>query len=255
MISNKKNSNKKIKTSSLEIIVKKHLKDNIGFNLDKLNKIKEKGEHNNNNYEEIDNQSNVDNYLIFQKMNDYEINTLSYKDAIFYDKRTYIQYYWSILKKGNMILFSFIVNNDYNSMIIKICLFLFYFGLYCTVNALFFNDSTMHKLYIDGGKYDFIYQIPHVIYSTIISSAINTLMKMLSLTEKSIVSVKIQFLKKGKDFEKKIDETKKSIKIKFFLFFLVSYILFIFFWIYVACFCAVYKNTQNYQKYQIHLLL
>ena len=155
-------------------------------------------------------------------MNDYEINRLSYKKAILYDKRTFIQYYWSILKKGHMLLFAFIPNNDYNSMILKICLFLLSFGLFYTVNALFFSDSSIHKIYYNEGKYDFIYQIPKIIYSTIISSAINLLMKTLSLTEKNIISLKDKIT--NNKLEHYIYNLKKCLKIKFFLFFIISYI-------------------------------
>ena len=40
----------------------------------------------------------------------------------------------------------------------------------------------------------------------------------------------------------------KILKIKFAIFFIISFILLIMFWFYLACFCAVYKNTQ------IHLI-
>ena len=39
-------------------------------------------------------------------------------------------------------------------------------------------------------------------------------------------------------------KTKKNLTIKFILFFIISIILLIFFWFYLGCFCAVYKNTQ-----------
>ena len=39
-----------------------------------------------------------------------------------------------------------------------------------------------------------------------------------------------------------------KIKCKIFFFFIITYILIFFFWIFLGCFCAVYKNTQ------IHLL-
>ena len=45
---------------------------------------------------------------------------------------------------------------DYNSMIIKIFLFSFSFGLYYSINALFFTDETMHKIYVDHGIYNII---------------------------------------------------------------------------------------------------
>ena len=40
-----------------------------------------------------------------------------------------------------------------------------------------------------------------------------------------------------------------NIKIKIILFFIITYVLLFAFWVYVGCFCAVYKNTQ------IHLLI
>ena len=46
------------------------------------------------------------------------------------DKRTYFQYYWSLLKKKQLILFTFWPANDYNLLTIKISLFLLSFGLY-----------------------------------------------------------------------------------------------------------------------------
>ena len=98
---------------------------------------------------------------------------MEYEEAIKYDKRNYYQYYWSLLKIGNLFLFSFIPNNDYNSMILKICFFFFSFGLYYTVNALFFTDFTLDKICEDKGKYDFIYQIPKMIYSNLICTFIN----------------------------------------------------------------------------------
>ena len=58
-------------------------------------------------------------------------------------------------------------------IIIKICLFFFYFALSYTVNALFFNDAKMHKIYVDHGDFNFIYQIPQILFSTIIISIIN----------------------------------------------------------------------------------
>ena len=193
------------------------------------------------NEKKTENQNKNKNKTILD-FNDYEINRLAYKDAIEYDKRTYFQYYLSILKKGHIVLFSFVPNNDYNSRIIKICLFFFSFGLYYTVNSLFFNDATMHKIYKDEGKYDFIYQIPQIIYSTLISSVINIIIKTLSLTEKEILSLKINTNKQF--LIKKAKKIKNNIIIRFIVFFLISYIFLILFWFYVACFCAVYRNTQ-----------
>ena len=39
-------------------------------------------------------------------------------------------------------------------------------------------------------------------------------------------------------------EIKKKMKIKFSIFFVLSFLLLLFFWYFIACFCGVYKNTQ-----------
>ena len=56
-------------------------------------------------------------------LNDFELNTLEYPLAIKMDKRTYLQYYFSLLKIKHLILFTFLPANDYNLKSIKICLF------------------------------------------------------------------------------------------------------------------------------------
>ena len=82
-------------------------------------------------------------------MNDCELNDLSYQLALIYDKRTYLQYYCSLLKKKNLILFVFTPANDYNLITLKVSLFLLSFSLYFTINCFFFTDNTMHKFYVD----------------------------------------------------------------------------------------------------------
>ena len=125
------------------------------------------------------------------KYNDIELNSLSYKRVLIYDKRTFIQYYISLLKEGNLLIFSFYSGiQDYNSQIIKIFLFFFFLSVDITVNALFFNDNTLHKIYIDEGKFNFIYQMPQVIYSSFISGVITSLIKYLSLSQNDIIKIK-----------------------------------------------------------------
>ena len=115
-----------------------------------------------------------------------------------------------------------------------------------TVNALFFNDKTMHKIYIDNGSYDFIYQIPQIIYSSIISMVISVLVKYLSLSQKIIVKFKQE--KNNGLFDLKFQKVLLILKIRFILFFIVTFLLLLTFAYYNICFCGIYVNTQ------VHLL-
>ena len=178
----------------------------------------------------------------FINLNEHELNNLNYKNALLYDKRTYFQYYLSLVKKKQLILFIILPSNDYNLLSIKIILFLLSFSLYFTMNGLFFTDSTMHKIYVGNGEYNIVYQIPKLIYSTLISSVVNIILRWLSLTEKSILTIKNE--NNFKISLKRAKSTKNLIIIKFILFFMVSIIVLLFFWYFISCFCGVYKNTQ-----------
>jgi len=190
----------------------------------------------------IKKRNDIANSQKIKYLNDNELNSLSYEDALIYDKRTYFQYYLSLLRTKHLLVFSFYPNRDYNSMIIKICLFFFSFVLYLTVNTLFYTDSTIHNIYQNSGKFDFNYHIPQILYSTLISTIINMLVKSLSLSEKNILEIKHE--KDYKSSQRKTLIVLRCLKIKFIHFFIISFIFLDLFWYYLACFCAVYSNTQ-----------
>ena len=181
--------------------------------------------------------------LIGQK--DFEINALDYEEALKIDHRKFLQYYVSLLKFNHPVIFSFSSYIDYNSKVIKIFLFFFSFSSDFTINALFFNDDTMHKIYEDKGKFNFLFQLPQVLYSTLISRFIDALIKNLALSQDLIVKLKQD--KKEID-NKYLFKLIRVLKIKFISFFIISFVLIILFWYYIACFCGIYVNTQ------IHLI-
>ena len=147
----------------------------------------------------------------------------------------------------HLLIFTFYNFNDYNSITIKICLLLFTFSLNLTVNALFFTDSTMHKIYEDKGKFNFIYLLPKVIFSTIITYIINYLIKYISLSQRDILLFKKENNVNNKeDLVPKLEALFKCLIIKFTLFFDISILFLILFWYYLSCFCAVYRNTQRH---------
>ena len=188
-------------------------------------------------------------YKMFLKRNEYshiELNELPYKKAIKNDKRTYWEYYKSLILTKHPLFFSFLPAFDYNSYTIKIFLFFFSFALNFAVNALFFNDATMHQICEDKGSFNFIYHIPQILLSSLISGIIDTFIQFLALTNSTLIDVKEKGNKQNIDVM--FNGAKSNIKIKTAFFFVISFILLGFFWFYLGCFCFVYKNTQ------IHLI-
>ena len=226
--------------------IKKNI--NISFENERIDDINETPANSKNKFQ-IDDLKIItkkENYVKYKSVltnNDNELNSFSYKEALKEDKRTYIQYYLSLLKENHLLIFSFYSHEkDYNSQIIKIFLFFFFFGLHVIINALFFDDDTMHEIYIDKGSFNFIYQLSQIIYSSIISAIITIFIKYLALTESIILEIKNE--KNIKSLNTKITKIKKIIKIKFIIFFIVSFLLLLFFSYYISCFCGIYVNTQ-----------
>ena len=51
-------------------------------------------------------------------------------------------------------------------------MFFLSFALHYTTNALFFTESNMHQIYLDEGKYNFVYQSKFILFSAIASTII-----------------------------------------------------------------------------------
>ena len=176
-----------------------------------------------------------------QFFTDDELNGFDYNYALEIDFRNYFQFYFSFLKQTHLIIFTFFVRDDYNIFLLKLALFLISFALVFFMNALFFKDDSMHKIYEDEGKYDLLYQIPQTLYSTIVSQVISSLLELLSLSQDNMIEIKKEGLKEISEKTKKL---VKCIKIKCSLFFAVGIIILFSFWYYLSAFCAVYHNTQ-----------
>ena len=194
----------------------------------------------NSDQDKIEKVKNIMKYI------DEEINTLPYDLALKKDKRSYCQYYVSLLKTKHSLIFAFYNNNDYNSGVIKIDLFFIGFAIYYIVNALFFDDDTMHKIYTSKGQFNLEEQIPIIIYSSLISIILNTPLNLLALSNDSIISFKQNTQKNF--INQRAESLNKILSIKFILFFFISFLFLLFFWYYISMFCVIYKNTQ------IHLI-
>ena len=64
--------------------------------------------------------------------------------------------YLSKLKKGHLFIFTFFATNDFNLIYVKIARFALEITTNIAMNALFFSDQSMHKIYLNYGKYDLV---------------------------------------------------------------------------------------------------
>ena len=176
-----------------------------------------------------------------KKLDNFELNDLDYDDAIKLDKRGLCKTYWSILKREHIIIFTFFIRNDYNLVWVKFARFIFLVCTEMALNVFFFADETMHQMFLDYGKYNFVLQIVQIVISTIVSQFIEIFICFLSLTDKHFYEIKnLNETEKDKMFS-----IMQCAKRKITFFFIFTFIMFAFYWYSIACFCAVYRNTQS----------
>ena len=175
-----------------------------------------------------------------------DINGFEFDDAFKQDKRTFIQIYLSYIRLKHPFLY--LINDDYNITAIKCILFIHSFGNHVCTNGLFFQENTMHRIYKDNGRFNFIYRLPLTLYSVIISSAISFGLKKLALTQSCIIDYKKKLgkLKTKGEAIKKADSIIKCYKIKITIFTVSIILTLSAYWFYIGCFCTVYHNTQFY---------
>ena len=227
--------NKKIILESGKNILEKNEINKINARSKSQHAINVNIEEINNN--SIDNNDNNDN----NNLDDLDFNNLTYEKAIESDKRKFIHIYWSKLRRKHLIIFTFFSRNDYNLIYIKIARFLFLICTSMAMSVIFFFDSSMHKIYLDYGKYNFIQQIPQILYSSIISLVIDILISFLGYTDNNIYEIR-QLKEVTTERLKKII---KKMQIKLIIFFVVTITFLLFYWYLISSFCAVYDNTQT----------
>ena len=227
MVDIKNTSNSKMKSLSIM-----EINSNKNMNINKENKIK--------------NKKNVN----IEKFYDYEINIFSYDKALKYDKRSFFQFYKSLIKTKHPIILSFVPVNDYNPILVKASLFLMFFSFIYITNALFFSESTIHKIYKEEGNYNISYFMPKIIISFLISHTVYVIIKYFFLTERNLVEIK-NFFKN----DKKINKTKRIIFLKYLFYFSIGSTILMAFWYYLSSFCAIYKNSQIHLIYNTIICL
>jgi hypothetical protein len=174
-----------------------------------------------------------------------ELNELPLQKAIKHDNRTFCKYYWDILKFCHIILNVFLRYKDYNLFVVKLGLLLMTFPINLTFNIFFYTNKSIEINYIKSmDDFSTVWDnISKTIYSSVLSSTLLIILKLLALTHKSVKA-----LKKIKDVgfaKKKSVGVLRCIKIRITIYFILSFGFLIIFGFYNLCFCAIFENTQK----------
>ena len=211
-------------------------------NMDLLtNKIEDNNETNINDKEKL--KSNKILYLSYD-----EIFELNYEESLEYENRTFFQIYWWYLSIQHIIINTFISKNFLEIRYVNIFFFIESIALEMMLNALFYDDVYINKIYKHEGMLNFVTSLPKSIYSFFVTILINFFLIKLSNSKAKILHL-IKNVKNKKEYKILYKKILKDLKIKITIFFILSFFLLIFYYYYCGCFCAVYHNNQLFWLY------
>ena len=144
------------------------------------------------------------------------------------------------MRTKNLLFFAFIIRNDFNARTIKICFLFLIFGINLTINLLFIDESSLHEFYISKGQLNIIKHLSKILYASLASLFIKSILLATIFTEKNFLKIKKLILagKLGKG------EETLAISVKSLCFFPISIMVLLLSCFYVICFGVVYKNSH-----------
>ena len=145
------------------------------------------------------------------------------------------------LKREHYVIFTFISKNDHNLFYIKIERFFILICTEMTMNGMFFVHETMYKK--KTGDTSFAQRLPQIIFSILVTHAMEIILCYLSMTDKPYYEIKS--LPKIHKNDERVFDILKCIRSKLRAFFIFTFLVFLFHWYFISAFCAVYQNTQK----------
>ena len=191
-----------------------------------------------------------DKALLNRNLEEYimtDLNSLDYEDALIRDKRKFFEYFFSKLKMNFIILDIFFNKSKFKPISIKILLLALNLDVYLVVNAFFYNEELISKIYNseNENKFSFISRtFDQFFYIMIVIFFYNNIIECFFISEDKIKHT----IKRQKDNIRLMKVEVFQILIKatknFTIFIIVSFVITIFSVYYISCFNNIYPKTK-----------
>ena len=147
--------------------------------------------------------------------------------------------YTTIIKAKHPIISTFFSPMPKLMRCLRIALFLSSISISLALNALFYNDKYISTNYKNKSFYNFLSELPKIIYALFFGFLLNIFFKIL---------IAISPIKKGKNesngkIKKALRHFLVCVKTKIIIFFTFIFIFDLFFVYFVSAFCTVYKKS------------
>ena len=176
-----------------------------------------------------------------------QYDEMDYDDAIRKDHRKFCECYIEKLKSNHIIMNTFCLDEPIRPKSIKVLFLILQFVLYFFINGLFYDEDYISKIYhLEKDTFFTMAErfFDNLIYAALAGIIINYIIEFFFIEEKKIK--KILKIEKNNIFVLKYEivNVLKSIKTRYLLFIIISFIISLISLVHILCFNIVYFHTM-----------
>ena len=191
--------------------------------------------------------SNVVHMNAKREYDEDDLNELDFNEAVIYDHRGFWELCWMEMKERQLIINTFFVKEKLKPFTNKLIVFIFSITCYFVINGFLYDTKYVSKRLKRKNKsvyFFFVDSIKRIIYSSLVGVLVNVIMGLLFRSDKTLRKAHIKYKDNRILLNGEVVKIFKNMKITNFLFTIVNFICMLVIWIYLFCFCGVYRNCQ-----------
>ena len=191
--------------------------------------------------------SNVVQVNAKREYDEEDLNELDFNEAVIYDHRGFWELCWMEMKERQLIINTFFVKEKLKPFTNKLIVFIFSITCYFVINGFLYDTNYVSKRLKRKNKsiyFFFVDSIKRIIYSSLVGVLVNVIMGLLFRSDKTLRKAHIKYKDNRILLNGEVVKIFKNMKITNFLFTIVNFICMVVIWIYLFCFCGVYRNCQ-----------
>ena len=201
------------------------------------------------NLNSLTNSSNVMKKLtFFDQYLSTQLNEMRFNDALINDKRLFFDFFCDKLKRKQVILEIFFINDPIKPRTLKILLLILDIEVCFVVNGMFINEDYISKLFHSTEKENFISFLPRsidrCIYTIIASVLISYIMGCFFVEERRLKSIFKYERNNYNAIKYEVSLVMNEMKWRYNIFILVTLVNSIFSWYYISCFNNIYPHMK-----------
>ena len=188
------------------------------------------------------------NEEFFQNYLSKSVEEMDFHDAYKYDKRSFLEIYYDLILSNVITINTFFEKDPLRPMILKLVIYFLYIDLFFIINGFFYSEEYISKVYHLEKEDKFFSFVPRsfrrFIYTFFVGTIIQFLIKCLLIEERRIKRIFIREKDNLNNLKNEISKLMRIMKRRLLAFFIITFIIFIFSFLYVISFNYVYHFTQ-----------